>query len=334
MVLRILLRSVVAINMTTPRQLCTKTAVVKGMVQSDVKLDGKTVVITGCNTGIGYETALDLAGRGARVIMACRNVEKAEDAKKNILKEVSDAELVVKKLDVASLESVRSFAKDINETERQVNILINNAGVMMCPASKTKDGFEMQMGTNHIGHFLLTNLLLDLIKKSAPSRIVIVSSTAYKRGRLNWDDIMQEKRYDTIGAYGASKLANVFHCTELSKKLQGTGVTCNCLHPGVINTELGRHLEEGSHLPWLMRFGLWIFSPIIKWVLLTPKQGAQTTIYCAIAPELDEVSGKYFASCAPEELLSHAKNQDDAEKLWKMSEEWTNKKAKDSANSQ
>ena len=300
----------------------SRTKIKKGLVESDVKLNSKTVIITGCNTGIGYETAIDLAARGAKIIMACRDTDKAEIAKAKVLDHVNNAELVVKKLDLASLDSVREFASDINETESRLDILINNAGIMMCPDWKTKDGFEMQLGTNHIGHFLLTTLLLELLKKSAPSRIVIVTSMAYKRGRMNWNDIMMEKKYSPSKAYGQSKLANVFHCTELSKRLEGSGVTVNCLHPGVIETELFRHVDKGSHLSLPMRAGLKLLSPLVRWMFLTPKKGAQTTIYCAIAPELENVSGKYFANCANEKLLKHAKNEEDAEKLWRMSEEW------------
>lgn len=304
----------------------SRTKIKKGIVESDVKLNGKTVIITGCNTGIGYETVLDLSGRGANVIMACRDMSRAEAAKTKVLQQVKDAQLTVKKLDLASLESIREFAKDINETEPRLDILINNAGVMMCPAWKTKEGFEMQIGTNHIGHFLLTNLLLDLLKRSAPSRIVIVSSMAYKMGKIHWDDIMLEKKYSPVNAYSQSKLANVLHCTELNKKLEGSGVTVNCLHPGVIDTELSRHIEEGSHLSMPLRFAFTVFSPFKRWMAISPKKGAQTSIYCAIAPELDNVSGKYFANCAEEELKTHAKKDEDAAKLWKMSEEWVQEK--------
>ncbi|CAK8674464.1 retinol dehydrogenase 14-like [Clavelina lepadiformis] len=300
---------------------------VKGTVQCDVKLDGKTVIVTGANNGVGFETAKDLAGRGARVIMACRNMEKAEEAKQKILEEVKGADLVLKKLDLASLESVREFAQDINENESRLDILINNAGIMACPQWKTKEGFEMQLGTNHIGHFLLTKLLLDLIKKSAPSRIVIVSSLAYKWGSMSWDNMMHEKDYDPSRVYCASKLANVLHCRELTRRLEGTGVTCNSLHPGAVNTGLQSHVNESSHLPFFQRMISKVMMPIgQRFFFITPKQGAQTSIYCAIAPELDGVSGKYFNKCAEERLQAHALRDEDAKKLWEMSEEWIKEK--------
>ena len=253
--------------------------------------------------------------------MACRNLEKAEEAKTKLLKEVKDAQVLVKKLDLGSLSSVREFAKDINETEPRLDILINNAGIMLCPPWKTKEGFEMQFGVNHIGHFLLTNLLLDLIKKSAPSRIVIVSSAAHAFGRMMWNNVMQEDRYNSLKAYEQSKTANILHCLELSKKLEGTGVTCYSLHPGGIKTNLQQHLGNIDHLPFCSRMFVKTWNPLISMFGLTPLQGAQTTIYCAVAPELANTSGKYYSSCSQTTPFKHARRAEDAERLWKLTEE-------------
>lgn len=293
-------------------------------VKCDAKLIGKTVVITGANTGIGYETAKDLSKRGAKIIMGCRNFEKANEAKEKIAKEVPKALLEVRKLDLASLNSVREFAKSINESEEHLDILINNAGVMVCPQSQTEDGFETQLGVNHIGHFLLTNLLLDLIKKSAPSRIVILSSSGHLKGEMRWDDLMRDKEYKPWDVYFQSKLANVLHMQSLCTRLQGTGVTCNSVHPGIVKTELGRHMFNSAS--WLSSIKYAIVWPFLTIFLKTPVHGAQTSIYCAVAPELDEISGLYFSDCAPEELLPKAKNMEDAERLWKLSEEWVAEK--------
>uniref|UniRef100_A0A8C1YP19 Retinol dehydrogenase 12, like n=2 Tax=Cyprinus carpio TaxID=7962 RepID=A0A8C1YP19_CYPCA len=253
---------------------------------SDARLDGKTVIITGANTGIGKETAIDLAKRGARIIMACRDTEKAEAA----LKEVKDAsgnqDVVTSRLDLADSKSIREFAEKINKEEKQVNILINNAGVMVCPYGKTADGFEMQIGVNHMGHFLLTYLLLDLIKRSTPARIVNVSSMAHQWGTINLEDINSEKNYDKQKAYSQSKLANILFTRSLAKRLEGTGVTAYALHPGVVQTELWRHLNKPQQA------AMWLAKPFTK----TSAQGAQTSIFCAVAPELETESGKYYRS--------------------------------------
>ncbi|XP_038582229.1 retinol dehydrogenase 12 isoform X2 [Micropterus salmoides] len=194
---------------------------------SEERLDGKTVIITGANTGIGKETARDLARRGARIVMACRDLERAEEARAEILEDTGNENVIIRKLDLSDTKSIRAFAELINREEKQVNILINNAGIMMCPYSKTVDGFEMQLGVNHLGHFLLTYLLLDLIKRSAPARIVVVASVAHTWTGLRLDDINSERSYDTMKAYGQSKLANVLFARSLAKRLQGETVARN-----------------------------------------------------------------------------------------------------------
>ena len=215
-----------------------------GVCRSQARLDGKTVIITGANTGIGLETAVDLAKRNARVILACRSVERGETAAVEVRKRSGNDNVVFVQLDLASLDSVRKFAAKILEEELHINILINNAGVMAIPKrTLTQDGFEMQFGTNHLGHFLLTNLLLDRIKEAPSARIVNVSSKGSERGRLNMDDLNSEKSYSQWSAYEASKLANVLFTRSLAKRLQGTRVTANVLHPGVIVTELTRNMN-------------------------------------------------------------------------------------------
>ena len=215
-----------------------------GVCRSKARLDGKTVIITGANTGIGLETAVDLAKRNARVILACRSVERGEKAAVEVRKRSNNDNAVFRQLDLASLESVRKFAGKILEEEPRIDILINNAGVMALPKRNlTKDGFEMQFGTNHLGHFLLTNLLLDRIKEAPSARIVNVSSAAHRQGKMDFDNLNSEKSYVPWVAYGTSKLANILFTRSLAKRLEGTNVTANSLHPGVINTELARHLS-------------------------------------------------------------------------------------------
>ena len=213
-----------------------------GVCRSKARLDGKTVIITGANTGIGLETAVDLAKRNARVILACRSVERGEKAAVEVRKRSNNDNAVFRQLDLASLESVRKFAGKILEEEPRIDILINNAGVALPERNLTKDGFEMQFGTNHLGHFLLTYLLLDRIKEAPSARIVNVSSMGHSFGHLDFDNLNSERSYSQLVTYGTSKLANIVFTRALAKRLEGTRVTANSLHPGSINTELGRHL--------------------------------------------------------------------------------------------
>lgn len=284
-----------------------------GVCRSKVRLDGKTVLITGANTGIGKETALDMAKRGARVILACRDMTRARIAADEIRQTSGNGNVVVKNLDLASLQSVRDLAKDVQQNEDRLDILINNAGVMMCPKWKTQDGFEMQFGVNHLGHFLLTNSLLDLLKKSAPSRVVIVSSIAHEKGHMHFDDINLDKDYERNKSYRQSKLANVLFGRELASRLQGTGVTVYSLHPGIIRTELGRHL-----FPTLALWQRIIAMPFIM-LIKSPEAGAQTSIFCAVDESQADASGLYYSDCAPKMPAPQALDDDAAKKLWELS---------------
>ncbi|XP_024138416.1 retinol dehydrogenase 12 [Oryzias melastigma] len=284
-----------------------------GVCRSKVRLDGKTVLITGANTGIGKETAVDLAQRGARVIMACRDMDRANKAAEDVRKRSGNGNVVVKKLDLASLESVRQLSKEVLASEERLDILINNAGIMSCPQWKTEDGFEMQFGVNHLGHFLLTNSLLDLLKKSTPSRIVNVSSLAHEKGKIYFDDINLEKDYHPWKSYRQSKLANVLFTRELAKRLQGTGVTTYSLHPGVIKTELGRHF-----MPTISLWKRVLFKPF-SFFIKSASQGAQTTIYCAVEEKLQNESGLYYSDCAPKTAAPQALDDEAAKRLWDVS---------------
>ncbi|XP_060031742.1 retinol dehydrogenase 13 isoform X2 [Erinaceus europaeus] len=223
-----------------------KDHVAGGRCPSKATIPGKTVIVTGANTGIGKQTALELARRGATVILACRDLDKCEEAARFIRGETLNTRVRARRLDLASLRSVREFAAGVIAEEQQVHVLVNNAAVMRCPHWTTEDGFEMQLGVNHLGHFLLTNLLLDKLKASAPARVINLSSLAHVAGHMDFQDLNWEKRdYDTKAAYCQSKLALVLFTRELARRLQGTGVTVNALHPGVARTELGRH--TGMH---------------------------------------------------------------------------------------
>lgn len=250
--------------------------------------------------------------------MACRDLKKGERVRAEIVTATGNENVIVKSLDLASLASVRAFAKDILETEPQINILINNAGVMWSPKMQTEDGFELQFGTNHLGHFLLTNLLLEKIRASVPSRIINVSSVAHTRGTINFDDLNSDKDYSRRLAYQQSKLANVLFTRELARQLNGTGVTVYALHPGVVQTELFRHIFFiDSYIAQIL------LVPFAWQFLKTPIQGMQTTLYCALASELEGISGKYYSDCAEKEPSLEAQDDAIAKRLWDISEEWT-----------
>ncbi|KAM6937579.1 retinol dehydrogenase 11-like [Xenentodon cancila] len=306
-------KSVAAVTLTGVGLFGVKKWMAGGVCRSRTRLDGKTVLITGANTGIGKETAVDLARRGARVILACRDMDRANKAAEYVRKKTGNNNVVVKKLDLGSLQSVRQLAKDVLASEERLDVLINNAGIMSCPQWKTEDGFEMQFGVNHLGHFLLTNCLLDLLKKSAPSRIVNVSSLAHERGQIYFDDINQEKDYRPWKSYAQSKLANVLFTRELANRLQDTGVTAYSLHPGVIRTELGRHFWP--NIPLWKRL---VYTPL-TFLIKTPTEGAQTTIYCAVEESLQNESGLYYSDCAPKAAAPQGQDDEAAKRLWDLS---------------
>ncbi|XP_046880220.1 retinol dehydrogenase 12 [Hypomesus transpacificus] len=276
---------------------------------SDERLEGKTVVVTGANTGIGKETARDLAKRGARVILACRDKTKAEKAVSDITKEVGGAKVVAGQLDLADTKSICEFAEHIYKTEKALHILINNAGVAMCPYSTTVNGFETQFGVNHLGHFFLTFLLLDLLKHSAPSRVINVSSLAHMMGKICLEDLNMERSYHPVKAYAQSKLANVLFTRELAKRAEALGVTAYAVDPGVVNTELVRHLQRP----------LQVLVSRFSYLVKTPAEGAQTSIYLAVTPESELCTGGYYRSCAEAVCSKAGLDDGTALKLWTVS---------------
>ncbi|XP_025406881.1 retinol dehydrogenase 12-like [Sipha flava] len=291
-----------------------------GKCRSQARLDGKTAIVTGSNTGIGKVTAKEFYRLGARVVMACRDVKKAEQAVADILADVKGdnvGQLIVEELDLASLASIRRCAKRILLKEKQIHLLVNNAGVMACPKGKTQDGFETQFGVNHLGHFLFTSLLLPRIRSSAPARIVIVSSLAHMGGSINFDDINYDTRmYVAMLAYSQSKLANVLFAKELSRNLEGTGVHVYSLHPGIVRTELTRTVDKVFFPGAWFLFRFFVY-PWVK----NPEQGAQTTLHCSIDEKAGEQTGLYYSNCKVKEPSSLAKNVELAKKLWDKSVE-------------
>ncbi|XP_042356635.1 protochlorophyllide reductase, chloroplastic-like [Plectropomus leopardus] len=285
--------------------------------QSAVKLHGKTAIVTGANTGIGKTTAMDLARRGARVILACRDRRRAEAAAQEIIQETGNSQVIFMQLDLASLKSVRSFADDFLRSESRLDLLINNAGVII--DGKTEDGFGMIFGVNHLGHFLLTALLLERLKASGPSRVVNVASLAYERGTVDFNCLTTQRDLalgnsdsQIFKKYCHSKLCNVLFTHELAKRLDGTDVTCYSLHPGGIRTEIGRNV------------GFW-WGLVVKLVMflffVDVESGAQTTLHCALEPGIEHLSGYYFSMCAPKmDMESKARDDAAAKKLWELSE--------------
>lgn len=300
-----------------------------GKCTAATRLDGKTAIVTGSNTGIGKVTVNELAKRGARVIMACRSLERAEKAAEDIRSNLKDnpksGEVLIRQLDLTSLKSVRKCAQEILDSEPAIHLLINNAGIMMCPRQLTEDGYELQFATNHLGHYLFTLLLLpriirsaqDSTQSSAPARIINLSSLAHTwgDGRMHFEDINLEKGYSPTGAYGRSKLANILFTTELAKRLQGKNVNTYAVHPGVVDTELSRHFDS-SVLPG----AAWLYQHIGGLFIKSPEQGAQTTLYCALDPKCESQTGLYYVDCKKKEPARRAKKEETAKELW--TESW------------
>ncbi|XP_058499272.1 retinol dehydrogenase 11 [Solea solea] len=276
---------------------------------SDVSLEGKTAIVTGANSGIGKETAKDLASRGARVILACRDMAKGEQAARDIIREVEGAKVVTRHLDLADTKSICQFVENVYDTEKALHYLINNAGVAICPHNLTVDGYEMQFGVNHLGHFFLTFLLLDLLKHSAPSRVITVASGAHAMGRIHFDDLSGGKDYHPVRAYAQSQLASVLFTRELAKRIEVFGVTTYSVDPGVVNTNLTRHIRRPL-VDVLKRF---------SWLLKTPAEGAYTTVYCVITPESQLLTGGHYKDCASTEACRAGQDDGIALKLWAVS---------------
>jgi NAD(P)-dependent dehydrogenase (short-subunit alcohol dehydrogenase family) len=261
----------------------------------------KICIVTGGNSGIGKATVAGLAKQGATVVIACRDVDKGKAALEEIAAKTGATNLHVMHLDLASLESVRSFAAAFRAKFTRLDILVENAGVMTQKRQLTVDGLEMNFGVNHVGHFLLAELLLPLLKTSAPSRIVVVSSNLHASGKIDFDDLAMEKSWS--GSYPRSKLANMLFVRALARRLDGTKVVVNGLHPGVISTELARDYAAPIRL-------------MAKWFFKSPEQGARTSLFLATAPEAAEISGRYFVDAKEKKPGAAALDDALGERLW------------------
>jgi NAD(P)-dependent dehydrogenase (short-subunit alcohol dehydrogenase family) len=277
---------------------------------------GKTVVVTGGNSGIGYQTALALSAQGARVIITARNADKGRAAVA-ALNDTVDGQAAIQLVvfDLGDLASVRRGAAEILEQAPRLDVLINNAGLIQTLRSETVDGFETTFAVNHLGPFLLTNLLRDRLVESGPARIVNVASTAHAAARhgMPFDDLQSTGRYRAMRVYGQSKLANILFTLELSRRLARSGVTANSLHPGTVRTGYGADGDARG----LLALGIKIAAPFF----LSPAKGARTSIYLASSPEVEGVSGEYFVKCKARPPRRPARDPEAAARLWQVSEE-------------
>ena len=289
-------------------------------------LSGKTILVTGGNSGLGYESVKAFALKGAEVILASRSIEKGEEAKAAILKDVPGGNIKVMQLDLGDLDSVRNFASAFKQSYQKLDVLLNNAGIMMTPYATTKDGFEGQLGTNHLGHFALTGLLMETVLLTKGSRIVNVSSGAHKSGKMDFSNLQFEngRDYSPMKAYGRSKLSNLLFTYELQRKLEAAkkDTMAAAAHPGVAMTNLARHLEG--------KFLFKILTPLFKMMAQDPAMGALPQIRASVDPAVK--GGEYYGPdgkreykgypvVVPSNEASH--NQEDAARLWEESEKLT-----------
>ncbi|CAM4920797.1 unnamed protein product [Rotaria socialis] len=280
---------------------------------SQDRMDDKIVVITGSNTGIGKHTAIELAKRGARIILACRSRQRAEEARQEIISKSNNNQIDIEIIDTSSLQSVRECAARLRKSLPRIDVLINNAGMLTQSKEKSVDGYEIHLATNHLGHFLFTNLLLDLLKKAPSARVINVSALAHAffNCHIHWDDINLEKTpCSAFYAYSCSKFANVMFTNELAKRLKG-----------IVHTEFGRYY--GGRYQIIFELFHQLLSPLLWFFLKSSEEGAQTTIYLASDIHLDNVTGKYFSDCLEVQPSPLTFNEEDNQRFWLLSEQMT-----------
>ena len=274
---------------------------------------GRVCMVTGANSGIGKATAMGLAEMGATVILVCRSKEKGEAALSEMREKSGNNSLDLMLADMSSMQSVRQLASEFRRKYDRLHVLVNNAGLFMFTRTTTGDRLETTFEVDYLSHFLLTGLLIDLLKATAPSRLVEVSSIAHYNGHIDFDDLQGEKGYGGWRAYSQAKLAQVLFTYELARRLKGTGVTANCLHPGAVATNIwSRPLGRAGFIMKLLRF-----------FMMGPEGGAKTPIYLASSPDVEGVSGKYFTNKKEKESSKESNDEQVARRLWLVSEELT-----------
>ena len=280
------------------------------------RLLGKIAIVTGANSGMGMATARALLNEGATVIMLCRNEQRGKEAYKELLKDGNSRTYLIL-CDLGDYASIRAFASKVREQFGRVDVLVNNAGFISLDRQETKEGIERQFGINHLGHFLLTTELLDLMGEGA--RIVNVASGAHKVGKIHFDDINLHKGFNVIKAYGQSKLANVLFTRELARRLKDRRITVNCCHPGAVATNIGIDRETG--------FGKTV-TGMLKPFFLTPEEGARTAVFLATDESVSEVTGEYFYKCKIAKSSRRSKDAELARRLYEFSEELIGEKSR------
>ncbi|MFV1992197.1 MAG: SDR family oxidoreductase [Acidimicrobiales bacterium] len=278
-----------------------------------VDMSDRTCMITGANSGIGKATAMALAGMGADLVLVCRDPGRGETAVADISRQPGAGNVDLLIADLGSQEQIRRVAAEFLATQRPLHVLINNAGLILTDRTESEDGIEATFAINHLGPFLLTELLLDRLKQSAPARVVTVSSVAHRFSDIDFDDINYTKKYRGMQAYGRSKLANILFTRELARRLEGTEVTANAAHPGPVASNFG-HNNSG-----IMAALVKVTAPFMR----STAKGAETSIYLATSPEVDGVTGQYFANSRQKQPSKAAMNDADAERLWDISREMT-----------
>jgi len=278
-------------------------------------MQGKICMVTGANSGIGKATALELAQMGATVVMVCRDRARGEETKREITTKSRNNAVDLLQADLSSQESIRQLVEHFKQRYTHLHVLINNAGAAFTGRRETVDGLEMTFAVNYLAPFLLTNLLLDVLKASAPARIVNVSSASHKSGYIQMDDLQGEKHNRSMRAYPQSKLAIVLFTYELARRLQGTGVTANCLDPGFVATNIG---QTGASLP------VRLLIKLIGSFGTSPEKGAKTSIYLASSPEVEGVTGKYFVKSIPKRSAAISYDESLQRQLWEQSAKLVN----------
>lgn len=287
-------------------------------VLEGIDLHGRTILVTGGTTGLGFETVRALASKGASVVTTARSDEKGRDACDRVRALVPDAEVSYEICELGSLESVRSFTDRFLATHDRLDAVIANAGIMAVPFGRTDDGFELQFGTNHLGHFVLINRLLPLLLDSAPSRIVLLSSGGHAGSDIVWDDVnFETHEYSKFEAYGQSKTANILHAVELDRRYGDRGVHAWAVHPGMVATDLGRHFTKDDYKDLIKRAES-AGSELPPRV--GPEVGASTQVWAAISDDALASAGGYLADCGPAEAKAYATDADAARRLWELSE--------------
>lgn len=279
---------------------------------AEASMDNKLVLITGANSGMGLASTIELAKAGATVVMACRSLERGERAKQEAIAQSGSRLIELMECDLGSFESIRNFAQAFKQKYDRLDVLLNNAGVVSLKRELTADGYESAIGVNHLGHFLLTNLLLEWVLRAPQGRIINISSGAHKAGTIHFADPNLSKGYNVWKSYAQSKLANVLFTKELARRLADTSVTVNCLHPGAVGTSIGVDRRTG--------FGKSVLA-MLRPFFLTPAQGADTAIYLATGSEGGTASGHYYYRRKQAPVSAKANDSAAAARLWKWSEE-------------